>query len=103
MIESFVEALVVVEFADFDRWACDNVCAVAFENFRQLFSLRRCTGDDDGSSLEWFRHCTRVLAPRAINVEAREDPISSALSGVPDKESWSRLDPSGRATRPSSF
>src|SRR5919205_2965290 len=98
MIECFVETFVVVEFTDLDSWTGDDVSTKTFEQFSEFLSLRRRTRNDNRSSFQRFRHCSSVPAPRSINDDAREAPISSALSGGPDNESCNLLEPSGRAT-----
>src|SRR5690242_17420112 len=131
MIERFVEAFVVIGFAYLDRGTYDHVRAVTLEHCCQVRSLRRCTRDNNGSSLKWlheivvgggplwpplsgnhagvateghpYNDCKIELAPRDNNSAASDEPRSSGSSGDPDNESRRISEPSGFATRPSSF
>src|SRR6185437_2406819 len=53
MIERFVEAIVVVRFADLDGGGNDDIGAMTLEQRGQVRSLRRRTRDDNSPSFEW--------------------------------------------------
>src|ERR1041385_8450585 len=67
MVESFVEAFVIIELADFDGGTDDDLRAVALEQRVQLLCLRRRARDYDRSSCqrlhESFRRYCRGGTP----------------------------------------